>query len=84
MTEPVDWYPSASCEGKIQFADRVIAERASKRSRAKHQQPIAPYKCQHCGYWHLGQHPAGKSFNNRAKNARKTQGDPQWKTGRYR
>lgn len=84
MTEPIDRDPVSSCEGKVRFEDRALADQTSQRSRAKHQQAIAPYKCEHCGFWHLGQHHAGKGFNNRAKKAQKLQGDHSWETGRCR
>lgn len=64
-----------ACSGKVRFDDITVAKKACQRSRRKHESVIAPYKCEHCHGWHLGQHLIGKTaFNKTVKRARKTRG----------
>ena len=30
-------------------------EKFSKRARQRTEKPLAPYRCAHCGFWHVGQ-----------------------------
>lgn len=45
-----------SCEGKMAFASRRIATKASRRKRGRE-----AYKCDFCRKWHVGNVPGGGS-----------------------
>ena len=34
---------------------QATAKAASKRARQRTEKPLAPYRCAHCGCWHVGQ-----------------------------
>ena len=40
--------------GKVQHT-LATAKAASKRARQRTEKPLAPYRCAHCGFWHVGQ-----------------------------
>ena len=40
--------------GKVQHT-LATAKAASKRARQRTEKPLAPYRCAHCGCWHVGQ-----------------------------
>lgn len=37
------------CAGKVQFAARSVAAKVADRKRGRE-----PYRCRHCGLWHVG------------------------------
>lgn len=47
-----------SCEGKIAYANPARAHTAAKYHASK-RRSAQPYRCQHCGQWHIGQ-PDGR------------------------
>ena len=40
--------------GKVRHT-LATAKAASKRARQRTEKPLAPYRCAHCGFWHVGQ-----------------------------
>ena len=40
--------------GKVQHT-LATAKSASKRARRRTDKALAPYRCEHCGQWHVGQ-----------------------------
>lgn len=47
------------CEGKQRFESAQLAweiatRRKNFRTRKKEEQVRRPYRCPHCGFWHLG------------------------------
>lgn len=60
MTEPYDPVPAHSCTGKIAFDSPALAREVAQRSRRKHHAAVQPYRCKHCGKWHVGDHQGGK------------------------
>ena len=40
--------------GKVQHT-LATAKAASKRARRRTDKALAPYRCEHCGQWHVGQ-----------------------------
>lgn len=60
MTEPYDPVPAHSCVGKVPFESAVLAREVAQRSRKRHCNNVQPYKCQHCGKWHIGERQGGK------------------------
>lgn len=42
----------AGCTGKPRYPNRVAAERAMPRRDASYR--ASPYRCRHCGEWHIG------------------------------
>jgi len=40
--------------GKVQHT-LATAKSASKRARQRTDKPLVPYRCEHCGMWHVGQ-----------------------------
>lgn len=47
-------------EGKIPFRDRIAADTALARRRAKDMGEIRSYQCPLCGRWHLTSQPKGR------------------------
>ena len=41
--------------GKSVITSYEVAEKARKRSTNKHSQPMSTYRCDLCGFWHVGQ-----------------------------
>ncbi len=70
MTEPVGGH-APTCSGKIPFDDFGHAQKASQRGR-KNGAKTMPYKCHHCGKWHLGERFAHGSIEKRVRQARRT------------
>lgn len=52
-----------TCEGKVSYPSRRIAQEANKRNsraiRKGRRENLHPYICKKCGQWHLG-HPPRK------------------------
>jgi ribosomal protein L32 len=40
--------------GKAAFSDRAHAKTAARRYGTQNE--VRPFRCGHCGYWHLGHH----------------------------
>ena len=38
----------------------ATAKAASKRARRRTEKPLGPYRCDLCGFWHVGQNPGLK------------------------
>lgn len=53
--------------GKVQHT-LATAKAASKRARQRTEKPLAPYRCDLCGFWHVGQNTGlkkpGKTIRN--------------------
>lgn len=52
-----DGGPVSACKGKTAYpsfsaAETVIRRKLKRRSR--HSEPLMPYRCRHCQFWHLG------------------------------
>lgn len=45
---------ASSCDGKVKHATFAIARRASKRTPHGSATPRWPYRCSHCGSYHVG------------------------------
>lgn len=61
---------TGSCAGKKKIASAGLAQKVVKRSR--HLGRRHAYRCEHCGFWHLGTPERTVDFNPglRAKRAR--------------
>lgn len=44
------------CADKLAFETRKEAEGASVTAQWQYGTKLKPYKCQHCGLWHLASH----------------------------
>jgi hypothetical protein len=42
-----------ACGRKVAMP-KHIARKAAKRRRGETGEPIWPYECEHCGFWHIG------------------------------
>lgn len=43
------------CDGKFSYQSYADADRSAKYSRKSRGGNVASYRCQCCGYWHVGQ-----------------------------
>lgn len=50
---PIKCYPERSCEGKVAHASREAADQAARVLR-RQGDVVRPYRCGHCGAWHIG------------------------------
>lgn len=49
-----------SCtSGKLGWPRKQAAKRFLRRSRGLHRTRLMPYRCDECGYWHLGHRTVG-------------------------
>lgn len=44
-----------SCDGKDQLPTRTHAETIAKRMASRRSRKIKPYKCDFCGFYHVGE-----------------------------
>lgn len=49
-----------SCEAKVRHEDFERALAHAKRQRAVYGEVVRPYRCQHCGGWHVGRQARGR------------------------
>lgn len=48
------------CTGKAVFESPVLAREVAQRSRKRNCNNAQPYKCVHCGKWHIGESQGDK------------------------
>ena len=58
------------CVGKQVFRTKKLADQVAARMRASRTSALSPYKCQHCGEWHIGSH-VGRRWPFRREERRK-------------
>ena len=66
------------CVGKLSFKDYTTAERSAARRFRGGKRPhkcfgeerLSPYRCSHCGHWHIGNTVRRKGDNVRTKRRR--------------
>lgn len=46
--------PESQCEGKLRYSSKADAKRAAKRQERFGCGRMQPYRCAHCGHFHLG------------------------------
>lgn len=51
--ESVSWYELSACEGKLAFDSFSLAKKVARR-RMRNGDRREPYKCVHCGKFHIG------------------------------
>lgn len=51
MTTPAD----AACTAKVKLT-AAKAKKAAKRAARRWETRMAPYRCSHCHWWHVGEH----------------------------
>lgn len=61
--------PRTQCDGKRPYRDKATAKTVAKRSERSLRQRLHPYRCPHCGYWHLGHKPRPWKFDERSATA---------------
>lgn len=47
------FHPASACEGKQRFENPALAQKVNSR-RKKAGKLSGVYRCEHCGFWHLG------------------------------
>ena len=55
--------PEINCLGKEQLSSFSLASMVASRIASRHDAHIRPYKCEHCGFYHIGElinKPKGK------------------------
>jgi hypothetical protein len=60
--------PLVQCAGKDKLPTRALAEQVASRMAHRKGQCISPYKCEHCGFYHVGQlikRRPGKKWTNK-------------------
>lgn len=57
----MDFLEQSACEGKSSFPSFSQARKAARRMRRRHASALAPYRCKHCGGWHIGTNPTVKA-----------------------
>ena len=53
MSKPTPLDYGLTCARKVVFESRKKAKDGASASRKLHQHVLEPYKCPHCGWWHL-------------------------------
>lgn len=48
--------PSTQCDGKVAYVDKATAKRAARKTEYRLGR-MRPYRCPHCGAWHIGHKP---------------------------
>jgi len=56
---PLVFSPQSQCVGKRRYPDKRTAKTVNRISVAHGGDPLKPYRCIHCGGWHLGHHVRG-------------------------
>lgn len=49
--------PDVQCTGKRRFVSKADAKRSAGRLAQLAHHGLEPYRCPHCGMWHLGNRP---------------------------
>lgn len=61
-----EWLEQTKCMGKHRFADAGLAKKVASQQAQRRAGKISPYKCTHCGGWHIG-NGNGPTANKRKK-----------------
>lgn len=62
------WFsPRSQCDGKIRYLRRVWAKQAIVAMAATgcHVTGMSAYRCEHCGFFHIGHRPPMEVFDAR-------------------
>ena len=67
--------PESYCHGKARIPSYALAQVAARRGSRRTESRRQPYKCHHCGDWHVGTGLAPKGTRGRPRDQRQPENE---------